>query len=192
MLAAGRSSRLAPRNKLLEPAGGKPMIRRVATNVLTSGVRPVIVVTGYEADRVAEALSGLEVTNVVNPSYAEGLSTSLRAGLEALPPRSDGALIFLGDMPEVEMSVIHALLASFTGPDAICVPVNRGQKGNPILWGSSYFAEMMTLTGDRGAKFLITSHADHLIEVDVATDSIFHDVDTPEDLARFKQRGADR
>ena len=191
VLAAGRSSRLAPRNKLLEPVGGEPMIRRVAANVLSSG-QPVVVVTGYEADRIAEALRGLDVTVVTNPAYADGLSTSLRAGLTALPPGIDGSLIFLGDMPAVEIPVIHALLTAFTGPAAICVPVHRGQRGNPVLWGSSYFAEMMSLTGDVGAKPLMARHANHLIEVEVATDSIFEDVDSPADLARLNQSGTNR
>jgi molybdenum cofactor cytidylyltransferase len=192
VLAAGRSSRLAPRNKLLELVGGEPMIRRVAASVLESGVSSVIVVTGNEADYIVDALNGLDVTIVTNPSYADGLSTSLKAGLEAVSPTADGALICLGDMPEVEIPVIHALLAAFTGPAAICVPVHRGQRGNPVLWGSSYFAEMMSLTGDVGAKPLMARHANHLIEVEVATDSIFEDVDSPADLARLKQRGANR
>jgi molybdenum cofactor cytidylyltransferase len=190
VLAAGRSARMAPRNKLLMPIGGMPMIRRVTASVLESGVSPVVVVTGYEADRIVEALNGLDVTSVTNPSYADGLSTSLKAGLEAVSPSADGVLICLGDMPEIEIPVIHALLAAFTGPDAICVPVHRGRRGNPVLWGRKYFAEMMALTGDAGAKPLMARHANRLIEVEVATDSIFEDVDSPADLARLKQRGA--
>ena len=192
VLAAGRSARMAPRNKLLAPIGGMPMIRRVAASVLESGVSSVIVVTGYEADRIVDALNGLDVTIVTNPSYADGLSTSLKAGLEAVSPTADGALICLGDMPEVEVPVVQALLAAFTGPVAICVPAHRGQRGNPVLWGRNYFADMMALTGDAGAKPLMARHANRLIEVEVATDSIFEDVDSPADLARLKQRGANR
>jgi molybdenum cofactor cytidylyltransferase len=192
LLAAGRSARMAPRNKLLAPIGGMPMICRVAASVLESGVSSVIVVTGYEADRIVDALNGLDVTIVTNPSYADGLSTSLKAGLEAVSPTADGALICLGDMPEIESPVIHALLAAFTGRDAICVPVHRGRRGNPVLWGHNHFAEMMALTGDAGAKPLMALHANRLIEVEVAADSIFEDVDSPADLARLKQRGANR
>jgi molybdenum cofactor cytidylyltransferase len=191
-LAAGRSARMAPDNKLLAPIDGEPMIRRVAANILASGVKPVFVVTGFEADRVAAALNGLGVTVVDNPSYAAGLSASLRVGLESLSSNIDGALICLGDMPEIEIPVIQALLSAFAGRDAICVPVYRGQRGNPILWGRSYFAEMMSLTGDTGAKPLMTRHAANLIEVDVDTDSIFHDVDTPADLARLNRPATKR
>jgi molybdenum cofactor cytidylyltransferase len=190
VLAAGRSSRMAPRNKLLEPVGGEKMVRRVAATAVASGAEPVIVVTGHEAAAVAGALRGLNVSIVANPDYADGLSTSLRAGLRALPASIDGALILLGDMPEIEASVLTALMAAFTGANAICVPVRHGRRGNPVLWGSAYFAEMMRLTGDTGAKPLMARHQARLIEVEVATDSIFEDVDAPEDLARLKRSGA--
>jgi molybdenum cofactor cytidylyltransferase len=190
VLAAGRSLRMAPRNKLLEPIGGEKMVRRAAATALAGGATPVIVVTGHEAAAVADVLRGLDVTIVANPDYADGLSTSLRAGLQALPQGIDGALILLGDMPEVETSVLAALMAAFTSESAICVPVRHGRRGNPVLWGSAYFAEMMQLTGDSGAKPLMARHATHLIEIEVATDSIFEDVDAPEDLARLKRSGA--
>jgi molybdenum cofactor cytidylyltransferase len=189
ILAAGRSSRMGPRNKLLEPIGGEPMVRRVAAIAIGSGAEPIVVVTGYEAASVGAALQGLGVTVILNSYYADGLSTSLRAGLSALPPGIDGALILLGDMPEVEASVLSALMTSFTGESAICVPMRHGRKGNPVLWGNRYFPEMMELTGDFGAKPLMARHEAQIIEVEVATDSIFHDVDAPEDLARIKQSG---
>jgi molybdenum cofactor cytidylyltransferase len=190
VLAGGLSSRMAPRNKLLEPVGGEPMVRHVAAVAIASGTQPVIVVTGHEAAAVRGALRGLAVTIVANPDYADGLSTSLRAGLRALPQGIDGALILLGDMPEVESSVLTALVAAFTGESTICVPVRHGRRGNPVLWGSAHFAEMMQLTGDSGAKPLMARHETHLIEVEVATGSIFEDVDAPEDLARLKRSGA--
>jgi molybdenum cofactor cytidylyltransferase len=190
VLAGGLSSRMAPRNKLLETVGGEPMVRHVATVAIAGGAQPVVVVTGHEAASVAAALRGLAVTIVANPDYADGLSTSLRAGLRALPACIDGALILLGDMPDIETSVLTALMAAFTGPAAICLPVRHGRRGNPVLWGSAHFAEMMQLTGDSGAKPLMARHETHLIEVEVATDSIFEDVDAPEDLARLKRSGA--
>ena len=107
-----------------------------------------------------------------------------------LPAGIDGALILLGDMPEVEASVLGALMVAFTGTNAICVPARHGRRGNPVLWGSAYFAEMMELTGDNGAKLLMARHEAQLIEVEVMTDSIFEDVDAPEDLARLKRSGA--
>ena len=129
VLAAGRSSRLAPRNKLLETVEGQAIVAHVAAAAIDSGADPVVVVTGFEAARVAEALSDLNVRVVHNPAFADGLSGSLRTGLEALPADCDGALILLGDMPKIDSSVLSALIAAFAARDAICVPVHRGRKG---------------------------------------------------------------
>jgi molybdenum cofactor cytidylyltransferase len=195
VLAAGRSSRMAPRNKLLELVEGEPIVARVAEAALGSGARPIIVVTGFEASRVAAALGDLEVTIVQNPAHAEGLSTSLRTGLQALPADSAGALILLGDMPEIESSDLETLMAAFAADQrrAICVPVRHGRRGNPVLWGAAYFAEMMSLSGDMGAKPLMARHQECVTEVPAASDGIFADVDTLSDLARLKARtGSDR
>jgi molybdenum cofactor cytidylyltransferase len=187
ILAAGRSTRMRPRNKLLEEIGGRKVIARVAETALASAATPIVVVTGFEAQRIAEALRGLDLTCVHNPDFAAGLSTSLRAGLAALPAKSDGALILLGDMPFVEASDLEALIAAFTAKDqnSICVPVRHGRMGNPILWGRAYFPEMMRLGGDAGAKRLLEVHRERVTEVEVASDGIFADIDTRLDLARL-------
>ncbi len=188
ILAAGRSARMAPRNKLLETIGGRPVIACVAEAALASGAKPIVVVTGFEAPRIAEALRGLDVACVHNPDFAAGLSTSLRAGLAALPAASDGALVLLGDMPFVEAPDLAALIAAFAAKDRnlICVPARHGRRGNPVLWGAAYFPEMMRLGGDAGAKLLLEVHREHVIEVEASTDGIFADIDNFSDLARLK------
>jgi molybdenum cofactor cytidylyltransferase len=194
ILAAGRSTRMGPRNKLLETIGGRPVIARVAEMALASAARPVVVVTGFEAGRIAEALRGLDVLSVHNADFAAGLSTSLRAGLAALPAKSDGALILLGDMPFVEAGDLKALIAAFAAKDrnSICAPVRHGRIGNPILWGAAYFPEMMRLSGDAGAKGLLEIHRNRVTEVEAVSDGIFADVDVPSDLARLNpQAGSD-
>jgi molybdenum cofactor cytidylyltransferase len=186
ILAAGRSTRFGEANKLLEEIDGEPMVARVAALALASRARPVIVVTGFEAERVAAALDGFDVTLMLNPDYAQGMSTSLRAGLRALSAEADGALILLGDMPRVDPSVLEALLAAFAanGAESICVPVHAGRSGNPVLWGRAYFSAMMQLSGDRGAKQLMRLHPGNVVEVEVETNSIFEDVDLAADLHR--------
>src|SRR5262249_56644733 len=101
---------------------------------------------------VAASLRGLAVAIVVNPDYADGLSTSLRTGLRALPAGIDGALILLGDMPGIETSVLTALMAAFTGPAAIRAPVRQGRRGDPGLFGTPHFAQMMGFTGASGPQ----------------------------------------
>lgn len=185
VLAAGRSSRMGARNKLLELVDGKPIIERVVSVALQSGAKPVIVVAGFEADRIAEALHGQDVITVNNPDFERGLSTSLQAGLAALPPDCAGAMILLGDMPQIKPSDIAALISAAKTREAICVPVNDGKVGNPILWGAAYFAEMMQLTGDAGAKQLLAKHPQRVVQVPIASDGIFTDIDAPSDLARL-------
>lgn len=186
VLAAGRSSRMAPRNKLLELIEGKPVIAHVASAAVASGAGPIIVVTGFEAERVGQVLQDLKVKVIHNTDYAQGLSTSLRTGLAALPQDMDGALILLGDMPKIESEDLDALMAAFTGREAICVPVRHGRRGNPVLWGAHYFPEIMRIAGDMGAKPLMAKYPDHVVEVPVDSDGIFADIDTPSDFARLK------
>jgi molybdenum cofactor cytidylyltransferase len=190
VLAAGRSSRMAPRNKLLTPLDSEPIVARVARAAVASGADPVIVVTGFEAERVAQALRGLEIALVHNSDFEQGLSTSLRAGLKALPASIDGALILLGDMPFVEPNDLKALIKSFATKDrrAICVPVRQGRRGNPVLWGATYFSEMMAIGGDVGAKQLLERHQEQVTEVPVESDGIFTDIDTPADLAKLETK----
>ncbi|MGE5259422.1 MAG: nucleotidyltransferase family protein [Actinomycetota bacterium] len=190
VLAAGRSSRMGPLNKLLERLGGKAVVARVVSAAIASGADPVVVVTGFESDRVEEVLRGLSATFIHNPDFEEGMSSSIHAGIKALPKDCDGAMILLGDMPAIAASDLEALMAAFAkgGSEAICVPVRDGKRGNPLLWGRSYFAEMMQLSGDAGAKQLIAKHQAHVVEVEVESDGIFADVDTPEDLARLKAK----
>jgi molybdenum cofactor cytidylyltransferase len=183
VLAAGRSTRMGAANKLLADIAGMAMVRRVLESALASRARPVLVVTGHQASDVAAALAGLDVALVANPDYAAGLSTSLKAGIRALPPSCEGALIVLGDMPGVSSRHLDALVAAFA-PDAIVVPVHGGKRGNPVLWPATCFPELLQLEGDAGAKRLLAAHERQVREVDVGTDAIFRDIDTPAELAR--------
>jgi len=116
------------------------------------------------------------------------LSTSLQAGLGALPPDADGALICLGDMPAMESADLKSLLGAFAsgGGAGICVPVRHGRQGNPVLWGARFFGDIMAISGDIGAKPLLARHAAQVTEVEMASDGIFADVDRAADLARIE------
>ena len=185
VLAAGRAQRMGE-TKQLADLSGIPMIRRTVENIRAADLGEVIVVTGHDAERVGAALRGLPVTIVRNPDYADGLSTSLRAGLEALPPETDAALVALGDMPSVSPADIDRLIAAFDPAEgrSIVVPVHQGKRGNPVLWGAAYFAEMKMLTGDAGAKRLLADYPEAVTEVELGA-GILADIDTPADLAAF-------
>ncbi len=191
VLAAGRSRRMAPHNKLLlQGQNGKTMIARVVDNVLSSNARPVLVVTGHQAEEVERSLAGRPVRFIHAPDYAEGLSASLKAGIEAVPPECAGAIVCLGDMPLVTGRMIDRLLAAYDAEEGrtIVLPAYRGKQGNPMLWDRRYFPEILEITGDIGARFLIAKHMESVAEVEMADEAVLRDIDTPEALAAMPRR----
>lgn len=184
VLAAGRSTRMGGPNKLLAELNGKKLVRIVAEQALASKASPVIVVTGHQAEDVEAALRGLNVKFVRNPDFAQGLATSVKAGISAVPENADGALVCLGDMPLIDAKLIDRLVEAFA-PDRgslIAVPVAGGRRGNPVLWSRRFFPELMALDGDVGARHLIARHLEAVAEVEVQGNSAFLDIDTPEML----------
>lgn len=186
VLAAGKSSRMGA-NKLLADVAGKPMLRHTVEAVAAAQVDRVIVVTGRDAPQVTAALAGLAAETVFNADYAQGLSTSLRAGLAAAGGAT-ALLIALGDMPRVSPAAINRLIAAFNPAErrAICVPTFAGKRGNPVLWSSRYAAAMQALTGDKGARELLDDFAEDVVEVAMPDDAVLDDIDTPEALARLR------
>ncbi|CAH1659084.1 Molybdenum cofactor cytidylyltransferase [Hyphomicrobiales bacterium] len=183
VLAAGRSTRMGPVNKLTIPLGGRPLVAHAVLAALGSTARPVIVVTGHEADAVTGVLTGLPVTSVHNAAYATGLASSLQAGIAALPADVDGVLILLGDMPAVSASLLDRLIDAFVhaADPAAVVPTLGGQWGNPVLLARRLFAPVMGLSGDEGARRLLAR--EQVLEIAVDDPAIVGDVDTPDALA---------
>jgi molybdenum cofactor cytidylyltransferase len=184
VLGAGRSSRMGGPNKLVAEIGGRPLIRIVVQEALKSRARPVIVVTGHQHDRVEAVLKGLPVKIVHNPDFADGLGTSLRTGIAALPMEADGAIVCLGDMPQVDSAMIDRLIGAID-PDKgalVAVPTIDGKRGNPVVWSRRFFAELMKVEGDVGARYLIGRYPEAIAEVPLAGTAALTDVDTPEAL----------
>ena len=188
ILAAGRSTRMGA-NKMLADVDGVPLIRRTATAVLASRASPVILVTGHQAKGVTEAVAGLDLVATHNPRYAEGLSTSLKAGIAAVSAKAAGAVICLGDMALIEPRIIDALAARLERDPgaAAVVPVHSGQWGNPVLVARKLFGEIARLSGDTGARKLLHGRAD--VEILPTDDAgVLLDVDTPEALSELRRR----
>jgi molybdenum cofactor cytidylyltransferase len=184
VLAAGRSTRMGGPNKLLEEINGKPLVRIVAEHALASRAKPVIVVTGHQRERVEHALAGLPVTFAHNPDFADGLSTSLKAGIKAVPADADGAIVTLGDMPQVSATLIDRLIAAFDPERGalVVIPTIEGKRGNPVLWARRFFSDLLAVEGDVGARHLISGYAEAVTEVPVEDAAALTDVDTPEAL----------
>ena len=183
VLAAGRGTRFGESPKLLAVLDGKPLVRHVAEAALHAGV-PTLVVVGHRGPQIRAALEDLPVTFVPNHAYADGLSTSLKAGFAALPDEAGAVLVLLGDMPRVGTDIVRRLLDTWerTGrPDAV-LPVSGGRRGNPVLLSRRLSREVETLTGDTGLGPLLRSMTS-VVEVQVDDGGVLLDVDTSDALA---------
>lgn len=171
-------------NKLLCAWQGAPLVVYAVDAALGAGLRPVFVVTGHEHAAVAAALAGREVVLVYNPDFAQGMASSLRAGLSALGSEHDGVVVLLGDMPRVRAEHVRRLLAAFerAGPDTICVPEHEGRRGNPVLWPARDLDTLRRLSGDVGGRQLLEAAHERVLHVAMPDDAVLFDVDTPDAL----------
>jgi len=195
VLAAGRSTRMGGPNKLLAETDGQPLVVHAVKAALASQAVEVVVVLGHMADQVRAVIDQAVPANprlrfVTNPDFAEGLSTSVRTGIAALGKEIDAAVVQLGDMPGVNAALLDRLMAAFSPVEgrSICVPTVGGKRGNPVLWDRRFFAEMIQVSGDTGAKHLIGEHADLVCEVEMTGEAAITDIDTPEALAAWRAR----
>lgn len=183
VLAAGSGSRMGGQHKLLREIAGRPMVRHVVEAALGSRCAQVLVVTGCQADAVEAVLDPERLSMVRNPDHADGLSSSLRVGLAALPSETQAVLILLGDMPRVSSAQIDRILAAFDPEHpAILIPTHAGRRGNPVLWPRRIFGDLRRLQGDIGGRVLLERLESEILPIPIDSDAIFADVDTPSDL----------
>jgi molybdenum cofactor cytidylyltransferase len=192
LLAAGESHRMGAHNKLLLPVAGVPLIRRSALTLLDSPVHEVVVVLGHEAEQVRPLLMDLPLTIVENEHYREGQMTSVHTGLAALAQPCDGVMVCLADQPLLTPADIRMLMDTFSRTGAaVLVPTYEGRRGNPIVL--SWVHREQILSGDRnlGCKRLIERHPDLVSTVDMPTDHVVFDLDTPDDYQALSARSWD-
>ena len=184
VLAAGRSSRMGGPNKLLAEIDGKPLVRRATEAALGSRAAAVTVVTGHMEPAVRAALADLPVAFVSNPAFAQGLSTSMKAGLGAVPEDAEAAIVCLGDMPAIESATIDKLLEAYAPErgQLIVVPTHGGKRGNPVVIARRFFDDLARVEGDIGARQVIQGYPEAVVEVEIGA-AVALDLDTPEALA---------
>jgi molybdenum cofactor cytidylyltransferase len=187
VLAAGASSRFGS-PKLLAPLRGQPVLQHALDAVAAAGLEDVVVVLGRDADGIEHAIAWRTERRVVNPRPEDGLSSSLRVGLDAAVevPGADAVLVLLGDQPAVRPDAIGAVVAAAASPGAAHSQFVRPRypadpAPNPVLVRRSAWALAAGLDGDRGLGPLIAGRPELVLEVPV--DGANPDVDTPEDLA---------
>lgn len=194
LLAAGRSTRMGKQNKLLAPFNGRSLVATVVAQVLATDIDHLIVVTGYESEKVKADIeqgthSRENIQIIDNADYHQGIASSLGRGVKALPDDTCGALILLADMPSITEQHIHQLVAEIrrTQGKDILVPCYRGTRGNPVWWPREYFEEILALEGDVGARELLMTYAERWVTVEFSDDAILRDIDTIEQLDELRE-----
>jgi len=183
VLAAGRSTRLGrPKQTLL--LDGRPLVSHVLGAATASTLDEVVLVLGYQADLIAGLAGEWGQRTVVNPNCAAGQSTSIHAGLAAIDPSAEAALILIGDQPDVSTDIIDAVLDAYrAGGGPIVQPAYQGVPGNPVLFRRDLFPELLLVTGDEGGRSVLRAHADSIVTVPIRDRALPRDVDTEEDYA---------
>ncbi len=190
VLAAGEAKRMG-QNKVLLPWQGKTLLEHVLDQLLHSRVDEVILVLGHEAGRIREKISARGITIVVNPAYQEGMSASLRLGLSTTDKRAEAFLVVLGDQPGIRKEMINQLIEAFHNAlprKNIVLPIYRSKPGHPVLFGIRYREEMGKLKGDVGGRQILADHPEDILSLEMDTDEVLQDIDTPEDYREYLKR----
>ncbi len=116
-----------------------------------------------------------------NPDFAEGMSTSLKAGLAAIPDEAEAVIVLLADMPGVTARMIDALIEAYEPQRGalIVVPTADGRRGNPVLWSRRFFAELSSVTGDMGGRNVLQGYPEAVTELELGS-AVAIDLDTPD------------
>jgi molybdenum cofactor cytidylyltransferase len=197
VLAAGASTRLrrAGLHKLLLPLGDRPVLAHVLDAALASRARPILLVLGYQAERVQAHIPAYidhpDIITVENPDYMQGLSTSMKLGVQTLLANGykksgagavDSALFLTGDQPLITARIIDSVIAAYHAGrhegKRIVAPTYGGQRGNPVLFDASLFPELLEVTGDEGGRSLLKRHPDEVVTVETGVVAASYDVDT--------------
>lgn len=185
LLAAGTSSRMGT-NKMLLEIEGESLLHRAARRGLEAGLDPLFVVLGHEAERARQEIADLPCRPVINEEYERGISSSLRAGVAALPLECGAAVVFLADMPHVGPEMLAALVSHYAQTGARLVASQYGEvKAPPVLYDASLFPELSAVSDARCAQQVVMRHLDEAVVLAWPEERL-EDLDRPEDLARLR------
>lgn len=191
LLAAGSSTRFGSENKLLSDVDGEPLVARVATRLARSGVGAIIAVVAAGADgsAVAQALQHHRVRIVLNPHAERGMGTSIACGVAAVQHPHAGIMVLPGDMPMVDATLLNHLIAAYreANGEMIVHPLAAdGTQRNPVIWPPWARLELSRLSEGNGGKKLLAHHVARTRTLPSHDDDVFEDIDTKQDLARFR------
>ena len=187
ILAAGQSSRMENRNKLLLPINEVPMISHVCNTVLTAGLDPVVVVTGCDNELVTQAIPTAINEIIYNSHWQSGMASSIYCGISTLSKNIDGNMIVLGDMPMISKYTLDFLIDEFIlhDGDHIIYPIYEKRQANPVIFPKKYFQEILASTGDRGCKKVLMQYPDDAVGVSIDSPEVVFDCDNEDDYFRL-------
>ncbi len=181
VLAAGESIRMKS-PKLVLPFNGRTIIEDVILNILGSGLKNIIVVTGAWKEELIEKISALPVDHCLNENYKQGMLSSVICGLNALPVEAEAAFIFQGDQPGIDPEVVGVMIEKLRRYEkGIIIPVHNRKRGHPLLIARKYFPEVIKLDPEIGLRDLMVQFPEDITEVNVGNEIILRDIDTKED-----------
>jgi molybdenum cofactor cytidylyltransferase len=190
VLAGGMSTRMGQSKVLLPWSDNKTIIEHIVEQLIRSRLDHIVVVTGHQAEAVKNVIKPLDIKVVHNRAYRIGeMLSSLKVGLQALPASTAAAMIFLGDQPRLEAKVIYKVLKAYAENTAqIVAPSYNMKRGHPLIIGRKYWQDILNLDINDTLRTVMTAHSDDILHVDVGTDSILRDVDTPFDYNQERLR----
>jgi len=196
VLAAGASRRMGTENKLLLPFGSQTLLETTLTQLEAAGIGEILVVVGHEKEQVYALLKNKPYKIVENPGYLEGMTTSIRAGVAEARADTAGFMICLADMPLISAAEYRLLAETFTAAlktDAATIvqPRYQDRPGNPVLFSARYRNDLLALQYPEGAKPIVQAHRDHLVLVEMPSDAVLLDADTPAAYQLLLDRLAD-
>lgn len=195
LLAAGQSSRMRGRDKLLEVVDGEPLLRRQAMMALAANSGPVIVTLPSKPHPRYDVIEDLEVTRIAVPDAAEGMAASLRCGFSALPPDTPAAMLLLADLPDLTIDDLRKCLQSVDLQSSKSIwrgATKQGEPGHPIIFGAVHFPEFAKLTGDNGGREIVVAAKDRSVLVPLSGQHARRDLDTPEAWAKWRAENPNR
>ena len=187
VLSGGKSERMGSPKALLRYRG-VTFLERILSSIRSAGIEDSVVVAGHHIQAINAEFPNISIT--YNPNYELGMSTSIQAGLRALPDTVDGALIFLVDHPLIEPATIRKLCAH-AGPGRIILPVYKSRRGHPIVLASDLFQEVLDLPAELGLNSVVRRIHDRVLEVKVDDAGVLRDIDTPEQYANLIDEDAE-
>jgi molybdenum cofactor cytidylyltransferase len=194
VLAAGESRRMG-RTKQLLPLGGKILLQDAMDSLQQSAVDEVILVLGHDAERIRREVNAPGAKIVINPDYAAGMMTSIQHGMAAVDETMEAFFIVLGDLPGISPGVYNELIAEFKRAHpakSIIVPMYQGRRGHPVLFSMKYREESQRLRGDLGLREILLNHPEDILPIEVKTDAILADIDTPEQYEKYLSQREER